>query len=453
MSKKLIGKKWYAETLQLLTLSFFLIISASCTSMAHAAETTYSLVQARLVKDRAEKSDEHQGGNDTYVTQCSQASVCIFSTVDGQNIQVSGVAISPNGLILTTAHDLFSKNRIVVQLHDGTVGEGYIFVIDRKFDLALLVTDIHTPDYACISSARETGFLPIGTRLRASGCPFGLANTWAEGTITAPPRLMEEMLMFQSNLPVYPGSSGMPVFDSRCRLIALVKGRIKGKSKISFLIPSFYAGSLYVKARHHPEEQNASLNGHHPQGADYWLIMALASVDFRSEEQALLKALKIDPDFTAAIYHLGLLYSSYPDKIIQEEKIWNRLVSLQPGWGEGHFRLANCLLRLDKLQQAEKSYNLAVKYLVDDPRAYNNLGEALRREKQFSAAQNAFKQALSLNPDYSLAHFNLGILYDRDLSSPEQAIFHYKKYLKLRPQATDAPEVRQWLQKLERGLY
>ena len=114
--------------------------------------------------------------------------------------------------------------------------------------------------------------------------------------------------------------------------------------------------------------------------------------------------------------------------------------------------MGNCLFRSGKLQQAEKSYRIALTYLTEDPRVYNNLGEILRREKRFKSARKAFRQALAINPDYPSAHYNLGVLYDRDLKQPEQAIYHYRQYLKLKPQATDALQVRQWLQKLEQGL-
>jgi S1-C subfamily serine protease len=411
-----------------------------------------NLVQARLSKDLKEGFFGSGHGLSASITQCGHVAVCIFGAEDNHIIQTSGVVISPNGLILTTTHGIISADRIIVQLFNGTVGQGHILASDKDHDLALLASGLSTPEYMNLCSVKETGILSGGASIWTMGCPHGLAGTSARGTITAPPRLIGDTLMLQSDLPVYSGSSGSPVFDAQGRLVALVKGRIIGQSRISFLIPSFYAMALFTKGKFGSAGKDAHLSEYSPEGADKWLIIALASRDFDTREHALLNALKADSTSTTALYYLGALYSTRPDKIQQEKDIWNRLASLHPDWGEIHFRMGNCLFRSGNLQQAKKSYGIALKYLREDPRVYNNLGEILRREKRFKPARKAFRQALAINPDYPSAHYNLGVLYDRDLKQPEQAIYHYRQYLKLKPQATDAPRVRQWLQKLEQGL-
>jgi tetratricopeptide (TPR) repeat protein len=48
-----------------------------------------------------------------------------------------------------------------------------------------------------------------------------------------------------------------------------------------------------------------------------------------------------------------------------------------------------------------------------------------------------YRKALEANPDYALAHFNLGNLYDEQ-NDPVQAMFHYQAALRLDATYADA---------------
>ena len=47
------------------------------------------------------------------------------------------------------------------------------------------------------------------------------------------------------------------------------------------------------------------------------------------------------------------------------------------------------------------------------------------------------------------AQFNLGVLYDDNLSERDKAKTHYKRFLELAPDDVDAPNVIEWLRALE----
>jgi LysM repeat protein len=51
----------------------------------------------------------------------------------------------------------------------------------------------------------------------------------------------------------------------------------------------------------------------------------------------------------------------------------------------------------------------------------------------FTGAIQSFEKALEVNPKSAPAHFELGCLYDRKESDPAAAIYHFERYLKLRP--------------------
>jgi len=61
----------------------------------------------------------------------------------------------------------------------------------------------------------------------------------------------------------------------------------------------------------------------------------------------------------------------------------------------------------------------------------------------YEGAVEAFEKALEVNPRSGAAHFELGCLYDQQEVDPAAAIYHYEKYLNLRPDAGNADVVRQ----------
>lgn len=73
---------------------------------------------------------------------------------------------------------------------------------------------------------------------------------------------------------------------------------------------------------------------------------------------------------------------------------------------------------------------------------YNyNLGVAYTQAKTYDEAIAAYRKSLEFNPANPEAHYNLAIIYDRIQQDPENALRHYRQYLKLKPDAEDKDEV------------
>jgi len=72
----------------------------------------------------------------------------------------------------------------------------------------------------------------------------------------------------------------------------------------------------------------------------------------------------------------------------------------------------------------------------------------------YTGAIAEFEKALEANPRNASAHFELGILYEKpDVEpDPSAAIYHYKKFLKLRPDADTAKAVRDRITNCEQDL-
>ncbi|MEE9518704.1 MAG: tetratricopeptide repeat protein, partial [bacterium] len=76
---------------------------------------------------------------------------------------------------------------------------------------------------------------------------------------------------------------------------------------------------------------------------------------------------------------------------------------------------------------------------------YNNLGKN-------DEALKAFLMALKLDPNHAESHFELARLYMEHLGDKESAVAHFRRYLRLRPEANNAERIKGWLLRTETEL-
>jgi len=70
----------------------------------------------------------------------------------------------------------------------------------------------------------------------------------------------------------------------------------------------------------------------------------------------------------------------------------------------------------------------------------------------YQGAIQSFAKALEVNPRSAAAHFELGWLYADKAPDPAAAIYHYQRYLELRPGAENAETVGQHIFRLKQEL-
>ena len=81
---------------------------------------------------------------------------------------------------------------------------------------------------------------------------------------------------------------------------------------------------------------------------------------------------------------------------------------------------------------------------------WNEVGILHREAGRFGEAEAAYVKAVTVNPDYALAHFNLGILLDLYLGRHEQALVHYQRYQELVPD--EDKQVARWIKDISRRI-
>ena len=71
------------------------------------------------------------------------------------------------------------------------------------------------------------------------------------------------------------------------------------------------------------------------------------------------------------------------------------------------------------------------------------VGKSRASTLDYEGAIESFDKALEVNPHSAAAHLELACLFDQKVADPAAAIYHYQKYLKLRPEAGNADVVNQ----------
>src|ERR1039457_1295560 len=80
------------------------------------------------------------------------------------------------------------------------------------------------------------------------------------------------------------------------------------------------------------------------------------------------------------------------------------------------------------------------------------LGQSRVNAMDYPGAIDAFAESLDANPRSAAAHYQLGMLYEEKMSDPAAAIYHYKRYLKLNPNASNADNIKQRIEGCKKQL-
>jgi tetratricopeptide (TPR) repeat protein len=111
----------------------------------------------------------------------------------------------------------------------------------------------------------------------------------------------------------------------------------------------------------------------------------------------------------------------------------DRIIALEPGHAEAHYKRGNALKDLGQFAAALASYDEAIKRRPDFAHAWCNRGVMQQALGLYEAALTSYDQAITLDPTDALVHSNRGSLLQA-ISRSELALVSYDQALGLNPQ-------------------
>lgn len=158
--------------------------------------------------------------------------------------------------------------------------------------------------------------------------------------------------------------------------------------------------------------------------------------DLQQAETLYNQILNAQPQFHMAWFQLGLIAVSVNKMDMAAQMIANASEH-RPVEMTYHRALTEIYRRLGDLDKALHHGRQATKHGENDADSFYNYGLALADDKKFEEAIEAYKKAVTLNPQYGLAYNNLGSAYE-NIDNESGAFDAYSKAVEINSRHSEA---------------
>jgi tetratricopeptide (TPR) repeat protein len=177
----------------------------------------------------------------------------------------------------------------------------------------------------------------------------------------------------------------------------------------------------------------------HPEAIDFLASqLLLARGDYEGALRLLAQAEKDNSGRPGLHIQIGEAYLGLK-QWEDARRSFGKAQSLDPDNPHAHLGLCRSLLPLRKNRLAAKSALATLQRMYNYPLAHYCLGVALSRLRQPSRAVDAFRMALTLNPNFAEAHRQLARLYRRAFQDLDLAREHLRQAREIESQAALTP--------------
>jgi S1-C subfamily serine protease len=191
------------------------------------AETRISVLEDELAAITSSTTAEPASSTSTIgVSGEAEPIAAIAARVSPAVVQIetrdavgSGVIYTPDGLVLTAAHVVEGFPEVTIRLNDGRTTTGTVLGTHHLTDVAVVridgFTDLPVAEFA-LGEELQTGQLAV-----AVGSPFGFSRSVTAGIVSTTDRIIDTVVMVQTDAAINPGNSGGPLVDADGRVIGI----------------------------------------------------------------------------------------------------------------------------------------------------------------------------------------------------------------------------------------
>lgn len=165
----------------------------------------------------------------------------------------SGVVISNDGKVMTSAHLVQTTDRVGVQFHDGSTIPARVVASAPRADVALLQLEGQPTDVASAPLA-DSDLIAVGDEVFVIGAPYGLHHSFSAGHLSgrqAPHGAVGGVTVeyLQTDAAINAGNSGGPMFNMKGEVVGIVShilSRSGGFEGLGFAVTSNVALQLLL---------------------------------------------------------------------------------------------------------------------------------------------------------------------------------------------------------------
>src|SRR5256885_12046596 len=341
--------------------------------------------------------------------------------------------------VVTNRHVIDGAYRAEVHLNSGnSFAVKTVVAVDAEADIAPLKVDAPPNQVRSLSLDRTSP--QEGESVVVIGNPFGLEGSVTNGIVSAVRDIPGFGRIIQITAPISPGSSGSPVVNMQGQVIGVATLQITGGQSVNFAIPSERIAQLGRTAQSEASPQMslgdlvaATSRNKRAKAVEYFRdgLSFLSKDDCQRALPYFQKATESDNGYGEAWAPTGFC-SEKLGRHAEAIEASKKAVMIRPSV-ESYFNIGLANYYLKQYREAEQAYRQAIKldpYNAAD--AYYALGLNYRDWGQFDDEIQAYKNAIRLKPDYTVAYDRLGQRY-LQLKKYAEAIDIFKQLSAQRP--------------------
>jgi tetratricopeptide (TPR) repeat protein len=339
--------------------------------------------------------------------------------------------------IVTNRHVIDGAYRAEVHLNSGnTFPVKTVVAVDAEADVALLKVDAPVTQVRTLSLDRTSP--QEGESVVVIGNPFGLEGSVTNGIVSAVRDIPGFGRIIQITAPISPGSSGSPVVNMHGQVIGVATLQITGGQSVNFAIPSERIAQLDRTASDTTQQSLGELvvatsRNKRAKAVEYFRggLTFLSRDDCQNALPYFQKATESDNGYGEAWAQAGFCNEKL-GRHAEAIEASKKAVSIRPS-AESFFNIGLANYYLKQYHESEQAYRQAIRldpYNAAD--AYYALGLTYKEAGQFDDEVQAYKQALKLKPDYAAAYDRLGQRYVQ-LKKFSEAVDAFKQVAFLKP--------------------